>query len=133
MADAKSNYLERKLLDHALGTASFTMPAGVHCALFTSDPADDASGAELAGGSYARQAITFDLAATDGVTGDTSAANTNKVDFLDLPTATITHIGLYDAATLGNLLYYGPLQASKSVTAGDNLTLNIGQLTIVEK
>jgi hypothetical protein len=32
---------------------------------------------------------------------------------------TITHMGLYDASTSGNLLFHGALTASKVIDAGD--------------
>ena len=44
---SKSNYLENKLLDHALGTTAFTQPTNQYLALHTADPTDAASGAEL--------------------------------------------------------------------------------------
>jgi hypothetical protein len=47
-----------------------------------------------------------------------------------MPTATITHAALYDASTSGNMLMHGALVASKSVTAGDSLTVAIGDLDI---
>lgn len=130
MADAKSDYLEKKILDHALGTATFTRPSAVYVALFTSDPTDAGSGAEVAGGSYARQAVTFGAATTVG--GVSSASSTTDASFTNLPSATITHAAVYDASTAGNLLYYGPLVNSKTVTAGDNFTINAGQLTVTE-
>lgn len=131
MAEAKSDYLERKILDHALGTTTFTKPTAVYAALFTTSPADAASGTEVSGGSYARQAVTFAAAST--TSGTSTAASNAGVTFTNLPTATITHVGIYDASTSGNLLYHGALTASKSVTSGDNFTINSGQLTVEEQ
>jgi hypothetical protein len=130
MADAKSDYLERKSLDHNLGTATFTKPTAVYASLHTTSPLDAATGAEVSGGSYARQAVTFTAAATN--TGVTSASNTANVSFLSMPTATVSHVGIYDAATGGNLLYHAALAASKSLTSGDNFTINAGQLVVQE-
>ena len=131
MADAKSDYLERKILDHALGTTTFTKPTTVYVALFTTNPVDAGSGTEVTGGSYARQSVTFASASTSS--GTTTAVSNAGVTFTNLPTATITHMALYDASTSGNLLYYGALTASKSVTSGDNFTINSGQLSIEEQ
>lgn len=123
-----SNYLEVKLLDHSLGTTTYTKPTTVYVALFTTDPTDAGSGTEVTGGSYARQSVTFAAASTSGSTS--TAVSNAGVTFTNLPTATITHMGLYDASTAGNLLYHGALTASKSVTSGDNFTINSGQLSI---
>jgi len=44
--------------------------------------------------------------------------------------ADITHIGMYDASTAGNLLFYGALATTKTVTSGDVFQINSGSLTI---
>jgi hypothetical protein len=38
-----TDYLEKKLLDHTLGKAAYTMPTTVYLALFTADPGDTGS------------------------------------------------------------------------------------------
>jgi hypothetical protein len=126
---AFSNFLENKILDHTLRGASgaYTAPTTVYVGLFTSSPTDAASGAEVSGGSYVRQAITFGTAASNG-----SISNTATVTF---PTATgnwgtISHIGIYDALTSGNLLYWGAVTQSKIITSGDTFSITTGNLTI---
>lgn len=126
MANAKSNYLEDAVVDHFLGTASTSSPADVYVALFTSDPTDAGSGTEVTGGSYARQVAVFD-AASGG-----SAANTDEIVFEDLPAATVTHLGVYDAATSGNLLWHGAANSSQAVGAGNTLTIPAGSLVVSE-
>lgn len=59
-----SDYFANKLLDHGLGTASYTAPTTVYVALFTEDlvrQTQPPSG-ELSAGNYARVAVTFDAA-----------------------------------------------------------------------
>lgn len=117
---AFSNYLERKLLDHAFRNVAYTQPTTVYVALFTTVPAGDGTGGtEVSGGSYARQAIAF-TAASGGAPA--SIPNTSLIQF---PTATgnwgtIVGAGIYDASTGGNLLEMGPLTASKTVGTGDS-------------
>jgi hypothetical protein len=59
--------------------------------------------------------------AFDASSGGT-ASNTSAVEF---PAAsggnwgTITHIGIYDASTSGNLLFHASLTASKTINDGD--------------
>jgi len=114
-----SDYLENKLVDHSLGTTTFTKPTAVHIALFTVTPTDvAASGTEVTGGSYARQTATF-AAASGG-----SAALTAAVAF---PAATadwgtVVAVGIFDAATTGNMLWWGPLTANRTVSNGTTYT-----------
>lgn len=131
MADNKSDYLERKILDHALGTTTFTKPTNVYISLHTASPTEaNTAGTEVTGGSYARKIMTFSGAAT--VTSVTSASNASDIVWTALPSTTITHIGIYDALTTGNLLYYAPLSASKVIASGDGYTISTGQLVVQE-
>ena len=59
MAGNLSDYLENKLIDHFLGTTSYTMPTPVYVALYTVTPSDAGGGTEATGGSYARQTAAF--------------------------------------------------------------------------
>jgi hypothetical protein len=106
-----SDYLENALINAVLRNTPYTSPATVYVGLFTSDPTDAGIGTEVSGGAYTRQAVTFG-APTDG-----QVSNSNEVLY-PIATAnwgTITHIGLYDALTGGNLLYYGPLEFQKTI------------------
>ena len=121
-----SDYLERKLLDHTLGTTAYTHPSQTYLALHTADPTDAGSGAEVSGGSYARQACAFDAAhATNGNT-----ANTDAESFTVMPACTVTHIGLWDASSGGNLLYHTAVDTSKAVLAGDTISVAAGAVTV---
>lgn len=116
---ALSDYAENELLDHLLGTGSWTMPSQVYVALYTSAPSDAGGGTEVSGGSYARQAVDFDAA---------SGGATNPDADVEFPTATaswgtVTHVGLFDASTSGNLLMWGALAQSKAVGSGDTFVI----------
>jgi len=124
MAGNLSNYLEDKLIDHFLGTTSFTAPAAVYVALYTVAPTDSGGGTEVTGGSYARQAATF-TASSSGAT-----SNNSNVDFADMPAATVVAIGIHDASTSGNLLLWGTLTTNKTTDAGDTLRIATGDLDI---
>ena len=120
-----SNYLENKLLDHVLRNTSYNSPTTVYVGLYTSDPADDNSGTEVSGGSYARQILSV-TTATAGLV--TSSAD---VTFPQATAAwgTISHIGLLDAVSSGNLLMHTPLTTSRAVEVGDVLKISTGSLT----
>ena len=122
---AISNYLENELLDHVLKNAAYTSPTTVYLALYTSNPTDADSGTAVSGGSYARQAITFGSVASGG-----TISNTGDLTFASMPAATVSHVGIHDHLTAGNLLFHGALSSSKSVDAGDTFKISIGDLDI---
>lgn len=121
-----SNYLIPKIIDHALGTAAYTSAATVYLALYTSNPTAADSGSEATLGSYARQATAFD-APSSGVT-----QNTDEESFGTASSGpnTITHWGIRDAATTGNLLVFGAWNNSNVVDDGDVYKVPAGSLTI---
>ncbi|MGA0599024.1 phage tail fiber protein [Enterovirga sp. CN4-39] len=122
-----SNYAENKLVDHLLGTTTFTKPTAVYLGLFTADPGEGATGPEVAGLGYARQAAQFS-AANAG-----TARNTSLIVF---PAATggawgtITHFGIFDAATGGNLLVKGAFDSSRVIGDTDALLVNANDLAV---
>lgn len=121
-----SNYLENALVNATLRNTSYTSPATVYVSLHTADPTDAATGAEVSGGSYARKSATF-AAPSNGV-----SATSADVTF-DQATAswgTITHIGIWDALTTGNMLYHTPLTTSKTIDSGDIFKIASGSLTV---
>ena len=123
---ALSNYLANELLDHVLLGATYTAPADAYLALFTVLPdADNVGGTEVAGGSYARQAVTFSAAAS-GV-----SMNSAYVAFTAMPAATVVGTALYDAVTAGNLLMYGPVSTATVVQATADFNVPVGDVVAV--
>ena len=121
-----SNYLENALINATLRNTSYTSPATVYLALYTSDPTDADTGTEVSGGSYARQSITFG-SPSNGVSTNTAA--------IEFPQATgswgtVAYIGIRDASTAGNLLYHTALDASKTIATGDVFRVAIGSLSV---
>lgn len=121
-----SNYLENALINATLRNTAYTSPTTVYVALHTADPQDDASGAEVSGGSYARTSATF------GAPSDGSSTTTADITF---PTATaswgtVTHIGIWNASSGGQLLYHTPLDTSKAIDSGDVFKILTGNLTV---
>jgi len=126
---AASNYAENLLLNFLLTTGTATRPTTWYVGLFTSDPTDAGSGTEVSGGSYARQAVTFNAATG---TNPTYSDNSATITF---PTAsgtwgTIGWIGVFDSLTTGNLLVHGALTASKTVASGDTFQILANNLVI---
>ena len=144
MANNASNYLELALLNHIFGNNAnasnsatvFNAPAtdSIYVSLHTADPTDAASGAEVSGNGYTRSnasgTLTFTVAQAAGTT---TAKNDQAIAF---PQATgdyssnVTHIGIWDAASSGNMLFHGALTVAKTVTQGDTFQINANALVI---
>ncbi len=119
-------YLENALINATLRNTSYTSPTTVYLALYTDDPTDADTGTEISGGSYARQSITF------GAPSNGTSTNSAAIEF---PAATanwgvITHVGIRDALTSGNLLYHTALDASKTINNGDIFKILTSNLSV---
>lgn len=119
---AMSDYLEGQIRAHIFRTASFTKPAALHVALFTAAPSDAGGGTEVSGGAYAR--VQRDPLDANWTAPDTTGGLTDNAAALTFPTPTanwgvVTHFGIFDAATAGNLLVHGALTTAKTVNNGD--------------
>lgn len=125
---ALSNYAEKLVLDWLMTTGSATRPTAWYVALYTSAPSDSGGGTECSGGGYSRQSVTFDPASSPGGT----TQNTGTVTFTASGSSwgTITHLGLFDSSTGGNLLWHGALTASKTVDDGDILQFSAGNIDL---
>ena len=127
-----SSYAERKILDHLFKNTSYTSP-NAYIALFTSDPTDSASGTEVSGNGYAR--VQIDTVMSTATTGSDNSSITNGSNITFAAASggafgTITHIGIFDALTTGNLIAHGELAASKVISDGDTFQIQTGNLTI---
>jgi len=120
-----SNYLETEILDHVFGGSAYTAPSTLYVALYTATPNDAGGGTELSGSGYTRKSAAF---TTSGAT--TSNSGAVEYNAATGSWGTITHIGVFDAATSGNLLAYGALSASKTIGAGDVFRIPAGDLDI---
>ena len=128
---AASDYLENKVNDHVWGGGDYVRPATVYVALFTSAPTDAGGGTEVTGGSYARAAVTNNTTNFPASAAG-AKANAAAISFATATAAwgTITHIGVFDALTAGNLLVHAALSAPKTIQNGDTFSLSIGALTV---
>jgi hypothetical protein len=128
---AFSNFLEAALLNHTLNNDAYTSPTIVYLALFTAAPSDTGGGTEVTGGSYVR--LTVDSSTSNKWTVTSGHAENNADLTFVTATAswgTITHVGIFDASTSGNLLYHAALSASKQVDSGGQLKFLTGQFQV---
>ena len=124
----KSTYLDNALLNNTLRATQYTAPATVYVALFTATPTAAGGGTEVSGGSYARQSMTFGAAASGQVTSSADCTFPQAT----AAWGTITSFALFDAATTGNMLYFGNLTTSKTINTGDQLKFAAGGVTVTE-
>lgn len=124
-----SQYLENLTAEWIRGTDFPSAPLSLQLALSTADPLDDGSGlAEPSGGSYIRQAITFNPAATTA-----SGVQITSDSGIVFPIATvaygvITHIAVFDSSGT-NMLFFAPLAVSKSYNIGDPFSFAAGDIS----
>lgn len=140
-AAALSDYLENKLIDHVFRAQAYTAPATIYVALYTTACTDAAGGTEVTGGSYARPGVASSLAnwagtqaaaSTTASSGTGGTTSNNAAIAFATPTAgwgLVTHIGLIDALTAGNLLVCTALTTTKTINSGDTVSFPAASLT----
>ena len=136
-SNAATTYLENKILSFIFknNAGSFTTPGdSIYVGLATAvSDAEAGSLTEATFGSYARQQVTaanWTLASAS--TNQQTVVNAANIEF---PASrgtsnTVTHAFLVDAASSGNILFVGALDASKTIATGDIFRINAGNLTI---
>lgn len=139
---AMSDYLENKIIDWLIRAQAYSPPATLYIGLLTAAPSDTGGGTELSGNNYARAGVTSNMtnwAGTQSAGSTTTSSGTggttsnNGVINFNTPSndwGTVTHFGIYDASTNGNLLLWGALSASKAVFNGDAVSIQTAQLQI---
>jgi len=134
-----SNYTEGNIIETTLRGAAFPVPTAVYIALFTADPTDaNVTAGEVqtsAWPAYVRKDAAVGGAISTGWTANANGVSSNA-KAITFPanngagSVTVGYIGIYDAATGGNLLYHSPLVSSKVLQVGDVLSFGIGAITI---
>ena len=129
MMAAISNYLEEKWLNTMRGS-SYTAPANVYIALFTTQPTDAVAGTEPAGSSYNRQPVTFTSPVQDN--DKCTIKNSTEIVFAAATESwgTISWVGLFDAAAGGNMLWQGAVNTAKTVDIDDQVRFQVHELVI---
>lgn len=126
MIAVKSTYLRQAVIKAALGETTFPTITNTYLALYTNNPTIADTGTEVVGGSYARQLLSFANAS-----GGAKVSNTSET-FTSMPATTVTHWGIRDASSGGNLLYFGAFDLPIELNATDNLPIASGDIVIGE-
>jgi plastocyanin len=78
----------------------------------------------VTGGSYARQTIAFDAASSGSI------SNNAAISFTGMPACTVVGVEIWDNAGTPKRLAYGPLTASRTVSAGDTVQFASSSVTL---
>ena len=116
-------YYRNKILDHMLRGQAFAPPTAVYVSLHTGAP-DDRGSLEVAGGDYAREPVRF------GNPAEGLIENTEGVEWPNMPKVNVSHVGLWDAATGGNLLWSGQQAPARALLDGDAYRIPAFALTV---
>lgn len=125
-----STHLAQALINHVFRGQAYTPTGSTYLALFVADPTDNNITAnELTAGWYVRKAIT---SWTAPIGAGVMTSNSNQVTFEAVTggAATVTHWGLYDAATTGNLLASGAWATPKVLNVDDIFAVNPNDLKL---
>ena len=117
--------LANQLLNATVGNVTFTTPATAYISLYSTSPNTTSAGTEIVGNGYSRQSATFSAAA------NAATASNVAVTFSCTGNAwpTLKAVGVMDASTAGNLMYYTPI-TNRNVAAGSTLTFATGTITL---
>ena len=125
-----TDYAANKLVDLIWRAQAYTWPSSLYASLFTAAPSNAGGGTEVGTADDLRVAIASSLTAWSGTqaaastvasTGTAGRISNNAPVTYPTPTTnwgTVTHEGLKDAATAGNLMFWGALAAARTVNIG---------------
>lgn len=135
-ASGKSNYYISKVLNALWSATAPSLPATLYMGLWTSALTAASTGAtagETTYGSYARVAVTANTTNFPLSVGGSAVQNATAITFPanTSGTPTITYFAVLDAATNGNLLYWGSITGTV-IGVGDTPQVNIAGLTSTE-
>jgi len=117
-----STHAANRALTWLMTGSSVARPVSIYVGAFTSPST------EVSGNGYARQTLTFSNGSNRGVSNTSTASFTASGG----PWGTITHLGLFDAATGGNLLWQGPMMSgAKLIENNDTLDVRAGNVTVL--
>jgi len=121
-----SNYLADKLIDATVRNIPYDTPEDVFIALYTTDPTKEDVGSEVSEASYNRQEIVMSVP-VEGV-----SENSAQIDFAEATSnwGMVTHIGIRDQASDGNLMYFTAIDNPKNILTGDQFRINVDKLKL---
>lgn len=125
-----TDYLANRFIDEIFRGVVYSWPLQTYASLFTAPPSNAGGGTEVGGGvGYSRPSLSSSLTAISGTQGantTTTSVGTEGVISNNVSVSfpqpqgswgTLTHSGWQDAATAGNLLFWGALDQATTIGA----------------
>ncbi|MBW7965321.1 hypothetical protein [Bradyrhizobium sp. BR 10261] len=126
---SSTSYLRKKMIDDLTGVASYAPPP-LYLSAHSGDPGGMGSHAfEVTAGGYARVALSGVMGAADA---SGISVNTSVITFgpATADWGTITHFGIEDSPSGGNMLCPGVPAMPRTITTGQPLQIPVGQLRL---
>jgi hypothetical protein len=136
VASGKSQSLISKLLNAVFNGATYSSPATLYMALWTTTltaASTGSSGTEASYTGYARVAVTANTGNFATSTAGASITNANAITWAANAGSlqTITYFAICDASTAGNILYFGSV-TSTAINPGDTAQIAAAALSASE-
>ena len=112
-----------KIINKVLRNTDFVHPTQLYASLHTSAPGETGAN-EVSGGGYVRKAVSF-----VAPTNKTSESNAD-LEFTNMPACTVTHIGVWSAASAGSFIWGGNLTVQRVLSEGDTLKISAGDFDV---
>lgn len=133
-----SDYTEANIINTTLRGQASPTPTGCFIALFSADPTDANLTANEVGGTWttyqrmdAAAGGSMDSGWHAPINGETKNAKVITFPANNAPSSvTITHMGIYDAPSGGNLLYHAELKDAKTLEPDDILSFGIDSIVV---
>jgi|SRR5262245_2351586 len=131
MASGVTTLTSNALLNFLFRAGSYTPVSNYYVALFTVAPGYAGGGTEVTGGSYARQAIANNASQWTAPTAR-EISNVNAVTFPQASATwgVVTHFGLMDNLSGGNMLAFGALTTPVDCPVGSQRKFPAGSLIV---
>lgn len=132
MAGRLADTVSDSLLDLMFGGVAYTPPATYYIGLSTTTPTNTGTNVtEPAGGAYARVAVVNNTTNWPAASAR-SKSNGTQVTFPQATASwgTVTDFVIYDAATAGNFIGWGPLNTAETVNTNMTPDFPVGALTV---
>jgi hypothetical protein len=135
-ASGKSNYYISNLLNRFWNATTFSFPTTLYFALWTATLTAASTGSTAGEGSYTSYARVAVTANTTNFPISSSGSAIQNATAITWPTntgslQTMTFVAVLDAATTGNILFWGSI-TSTAINPGDTPQINVSGLTATE-
>jgi hypothetical protein len=128
-----TTYQQQRILNRLFGAVAYTEPATLYLGVSSTTINENGTGAtEPTGGAYSRISVSNNTSTWGNLSVGVGRQNLVPFEWASAtaPWGTITYVGVYDALTGGNMLYYSELVVPKNIGADDVLRVAVNSIQI---